>query len=329
MKVFDKVLKKREKKESLGYLKMPKIFFLIFLLCLFFFIFLTKPPKNFENYSEIQIKEGSTIRQASELLKEKNIIRSRNLFNILVQLSENKTVSSGRYIFENPASVFRVAERLINSEYGLPTQNVTLSEGMTVAEMAEKLDQTYENFDTELFLELATSFEGYLFPSTYKFNVDVTAEEVLQTLVKTFISQIATIDQEIINSRFDLDEIIIMASIIEKEATKETIQDVSDLLWGRIEADMPLQVDAPFVYSIGKGTFDLTQEDLLEDGPYNTYLNLGLPPTPISNPGLESILAAANPRPTENVYFLTGLDGEMYFAKSFEEHKKNKALYLK
>lgn len=329
MQVFDKILKKRERKENLSYSKILKIFLLFLILCFFFFIFLVLPPKNFENYSEIQIKEGFTIRQVSELLKKENIIKSKNFFNILVQLSENKTVSSGRYIFEKPVSIFRVVERLINSEYGLPTKSVTLSEGMTVVEMSKKLGSVYENFDSELFLELATSFEGYLFPSTYKFNVDVTTEEILQTLVKTFISQIAMIEQDLVNSKFNLDEIIIMASIIEKEATKETIQEVSDILWGRIEIGMPLQVDAPFVYSIGKGTFDLTQEDLLEDGPYNTYLNLGLPPTPISNPGLESILAAANPQPTENVYFLTGLDGEMYFAKSFEEHKKNKALYLK
>lgn len=312
-----------------NHISILKAVLFIFFVFIILFVTSTSAPNDFEPYSRIKIEDGASIKEVSELLKEKNIIKSKSLFNILVQTSKNQTVASGEYIFEKPASIFRVTERLITAEYGLPTKTVVLTEGMTVFEMAQRLEQTYENFDSELFLKLGTPFEGYLFPSTYKFNINVTAEEVLETLIETFIAKISTIEEELITSDLLLEDIIIMASIVEKEATRDTIQEVTDVLQGRIDADMALQVDAPFVYSIGKGTFDLSMEDLLKDDPYNTYLNKGLPPTPISNPGLESILAAAHPKPTENVYFLTGADGEMYFAQTFEQHKKNKVLYLK
>lgn len=120
-----------------------------------------------------------------------------------------------------------------------------------------------------------------------------------------------------------------MASIIEGEADKDSKQAVSNILWKRIKLDMALQVDAPFVYSIGKGTFDLSNGDLKDkENPYNTYVNKGLPPTPISNPGLESLKAAATPAETPYLYFLTGHDGNMYYAETFEGHKKNRKLHL-
>jgi UPF0755 protein len=91
---------------------------------------------------------------------------------------------------------------------------------------------------------------------------------------------------------------------------------------------MPLQVDASFAYIMNKGTREVTKDDLQTDSPYNTYKYKGLPPTPISNPGLESIHAALNPRETSYLYYLSDKDGRMYYAKDFETHKKNKALYL-
>ncbi len=100
-------------------------------------------------------------------------------------------------------------------------------------------------------------------------------------------------------------------------------------MWNRIEMGMLLQVDATFVYSIGKNSFTVTRDEMRDESDeYNTYVYEGLPPTPISNPGLESILASVNHNPTEYVFFLTGRDGNMYFATNFEEHKRNRSLYL-
>ena len=120
-----------------------------------------------------------------------------------------------------------------------------------------------------------------------------------------------------------------MASIIEGEADSYSRQEVADILWKRIDEDMPLQVDATFVYSIGKSTFDLTLNDLRnEDNPYNSYVFRGLPPTPINNPGIKAIRSAARQNDTPYLFFLTGRDGNMYYASTFEAHKNNRRLYL-
>ena len=138
---------------------------------------------------------------------------------------------------------------------------------------------------------------------------------------ENFYNKITENEELIKSSNYSLEQIIIMASIVEKEATADTREEVANVLWKRYEEEFPLQVDATFVYTHNKGTFDITKNDLAnKDNPYNTYYHTGLIPTPISNPGLESIKAAAQPEPTDNYFFLTGQDGKMYFAKTFKEH---------
>jgi len=120
-----------------------------------------------------------------------------------------------------------------------------------------------------------------------------------------------------------------MASILEGEAlTTSDRKLVAGVLWRRLEIGMPLQVDATFSYVNGKTTFELTLDDLKIDSPYNTYKYKGLPPTPINNPGLNSINAALYPTKTKYLYFLSGNDGKMHYARTFEEHKRNRQLYL-
>ena len=121
-----------------------------------------------------------------------------------------------------------------------------------------------------------------------------------------------------------------MASILEEEARSfEDKQIVAGILWKRLDNDMALQVDAPFVYLLGKGSADLTLDDLKTDSPYNTYLYRGLTPTPISNPGLESLRAAVEPIASEHLFYLSDADGVMHYAEDFEQHKRNKELYLR
>ena len=116
-----------------------------------------------------------------------------------------------------------------------------------------------------------------------------------------------------------------MASILEKEARKlETRKVIAGILWKRIEIGMPLQVDAVFGYIHATSTYSPTFEDLEVDSPYNTYTNRGLPPGPIGNPGLESIRAALEPTKTPYLYYLTGKDGFMYYAKTFDQHVANR-----
>jgi UPF0755 protein len=301
---------------------------LIFSIIIFIFIFsTTTAPVDFESGKIITIEKGDSILGAAETLKENNIIRSKSLFSTLVIIS-GESVIEGDYFFHKPINVFQTISRISSGSYNIPTKQVIFYEGMTVNQIAERMKEQFPNFDATTFLELTKDKEGYLFPDTYKFPQNVTAETAAKAMLDNFNKQIEKHSEIIKSSGFSLEEIIIMASIVEREATHDSRQEVADILWGRIEAGMALQVDAPFVYTKGKGSFDLTKDDLAEEDPYNTYVNTGLTPTPISNPGIESILAAAQPKETPYVFFLTGADGKMYYAKNFEEHKRNRVLYL-
>jgi UPF0755 protein len=304
------------------------IFLLVFFV-LFYWVFISSAPRMNHHRTLVEIEEGMGLKEISNLFEENNLIRSKIVFDaLLIIRGKDDEIVAGEYLFEGRNSVFNVVDRIIKGDYGIETKTIILKEGFTLEQMAFILSEIYERIDYDEFLELTEGKEGYLFPDTYIFPENVTSEKVIETLEKTFKERVDKISNEINNSPYSFEEIITMASIIEKESTKEARQEVSNILWKRIEIGMALQVDATFVYERDKGTFDLTKADLQKDSPYNTYTNTGLPPTPISNPGIESIKAAANPQPTENLYFLTGYDGEMYYAETHDGHVRNKSLYL-
>jgi len=125
-------------------------------------------------------------------------------------------------------------------------------------------------------------------------------------------------------------DIVIMASIIEEEAaTAKDRRIISGILWKRLLKGMHLGVDAPFAYDIGKNSATLTTIDLKYDSPYNTYLYGGLPPTPITNPGLDSIDAALHPETSPYYYYLSDKGDTIHYAKTFDEHKVNKERYIR
>jgi len=291
-------------------------------------LLMTTAPTNFSLGRTITIEKGQTVRNAGKTLEENKIIKSKSFFGAIISLF-GKHVIEGDYFFPESLNLFSVIKRITSGSYAVPVKKITFFEGITVEQMADILKENFPNFDAVGFTDLANDKEGYLFPDTYNFSANISPEEIVEILTLKFESKIEEFADIIGNSKYSLEDIVTMASIIEKEATRETIQDVGDVLWKRIEMGMALQVDAPFIYAVDKNTFELTHEDLKEDHPYNTYTNKGLTPTPISNPGIESILAAAQPQETPYLYFLTGSDGEMYFAENFEQHKQNKVLYLK
>lgn len=303
---------------------------IIFVFSLFW-LFLTTSPitGNIEEPFIIEVKKGSSLREISHNLKEEGIIRSETVFNSLVilQRGERKVVS-GEYLFHNKPSVYEVIERLTTGDYGILSHTVFIPEGITNAQISKILSQNFVKFDENVFAELTEGKEGRLFPDTYTFLENVKTHEIVEVLEDKFNEEFSKLRPAILATGKTEEEVLIMASIIEEEATAEARQEVSNILWKRIEIDMPLQVDAAFVYERDKNSFTLTKADLVEDSPYNTYTNKGLPPTPISNPSFDSIIAAAFPVPTENLFFLTGHDGEMYYAKTFEQHIKNKNAHL-
>ncbi|HZJ40958.1 MAG TPA: endolytic transglycosylase MltG [Candidatus Saccharimonadales bacterium] len=182
------------------------------------------------------------------------------------------------------------------------------------------------------------SLEGFLFPDTYRVYDDASAIDVVDKMLANFDKKLTTqMRTDIAAQGKTIYEIVIMASLIEKEAPinysdpeNKTARIVADIFWGRLKIGQALQSDATLTYFLGDNSPSHSGADLEIDSPYNTYKYRGLPPTPICNPGLRAIQAAIYPIKTDYNYFLTSRDGKnIYYAKTYEEHLNNKYKYLK
>lgn len=288
--------------------------------------FYNTPPKDFPIATNIAIVEGMTINEVTEVLKEHAVVRSSTyLYGLLLKKYDGVYVQAGTYAFEKPMTAEEIATAITEGDYLAPPQSITLPEGFRARDIYSFLPDNFEEMPIEFFEE----HEGYLFPETYFISPDMDTGELKELLITTANER----HSEIINGEgtdlFTSDEIIILASLIEREAKDyESKKMVSGILQNRLRADMPLQVDAVFDYLLDKESSELTLDDLAIDSPFNTYTHIGLPPHPISNPGEESIRAVLEPTQSNYFYYLTSSDGEFHYAKTFEEHKRNKTKYL-
>lgn len=293
------------------------------------YLFLYRSPSRFPVGSVVTIAEGASVRASAAQLKAMGVIRSPLLLRALVRFEGKAPIIAGDYFFSRPLSVREVVLKITKGDYGLVPVRVTIPEGATVFEIAELFEKKFGRFDKRVFLGLARDKEGYLFPDTYYFLPNVKAPEVVRTMQENFYKKIAGLSEELSMFKKPLGDIVTMASLLEKEAyTMETRQRIAGVLWNRVRIDMPLQVDAAFLYINGKNTYELTRADLATTSPYNTYKNRGLPPGPIANPGLESLRAALSPISSRYLFYLSDRYGNMYYAQTFEEHKDNKRLYV-
>lgn len=295
-------------------------------LPLIFYATAIKPPFAFPTDHFVEIPDGVSIREAGRILEREGAIHSAEMFAVLAQvLDDGPGVKSGIYEFKKPLSVYGVVRRVLAGDTGRPLVRVTIFEGLTVRHMAAIFESHLSGFDTEKFTALALPHEGYLFPETYFFSPGATPEIVIAVMRATFDEKVAEITEEIEAFGRPLHDVVTMASILDREARLyETKRIVAGILWKREAERMPLQVDAVFGYIFGRDTFNPTFDDLEVDSPYNTYRNLGLPPGPIANPGIDSIRAAVNPVDTPYYFYLTGVDGRMYYARTFDEHVANR-----
>jgi UPF0755 protein len=331
---FKSIFKKPSKNFFAKTTFSPKRFFLVSFLILIFLIiifvraFLYNAPNNFPSRTLFTITKGESLSEIADLLYKKNIIRSPFLFkNFIIYKGGERGAIAGDYYINQPESVFSLATRVTSGNFGIVLTKITIPEGWDVPDIVTLLSKNFDGFDSNTFAKIAP--EGYLFPDTYFLKPNVTPQDVIKLMQDNFNKKIETLRADIRKFNQPLNKIIIVASIVEKEArTEETRRIIAGILWRRLSLGMPLQVDSSFSYVNGKSTFDLTLDDLKIDSPYNTYRYKGLPPTPISNPGIDSILAAIHPIKTDYLYFLSDKSGTMHYAKTFEDHKKNRDLYL-
>lgn len=290
--------------------------------------YLLLPPLSYPS-NDVSVPNGATAREVADALADAGVIRSGAAFSALIALTGSADeLAAGRYRPSYGESSLDWLRRLREADTGIPMVTVTIPEGFARRRMAEAFSAALPNFDAARFLEQTEGEEGYLFPDTYRFDEGADDKTVAAALRQNFERRVAPIRDALTGSDRSFEDVVNMASIVEREATADSRAIVAGILWERLAEGMALQVDAPFIYSIGRGTADLTKADLASDDPYNTYRNKGLPPTPICSPGLDALWAAADPEETKYRYFLTGKDGEMHYATTFEGHKQNRAKYL-
>jgi UPF0755 protein len=275
-------------------------------LCVLAAFAVRAPGEAPENGGIITIEPGASLKSVGTELLEQHYIRSRFLFATLVtSFGGEHRISPGDYYFRQGEDVFGIARQIASGEHNLDPIKVTIPEGETVAEIAATLSEKLPGFDANAFIAIASEVEGYLFPETYFLYPKTTPQAVKDQMIKMFDKQAGPVIYEAGASTRDT---IIMASLIEREAHgAEDRTIIAGILAKRLAIGMLLQVDvAP-----------------------ETYKNKGIPELPVANPGLEAIKAALDPAPTEYLYYLHDKHGTIHYAKTYAEHQKNIARYLK
>lgn len=288
-------------------------------------------PRNFPTETVIEIPAGTSISRASTILAEAHVIRSPLVFKTIVRLLPNvHGVQEGAYSFAHPVGVAQVAWNLTHGISGMPTLRVTFPEGTTVRQMGATLAARIAGFDEQHFDSIALPAEGYLFPDTYFFLPTTDEEKAMDIMRANYDAHMRPYHDQFESFGKTEREILTMASLLEGEGRSlEERQMIAGILWRRLALTMPLQVDAAFGYIYGKTGYVPTRADLTGNSAYNTYRYKGLPPTPINNPGEDAIRAAITPTKSDYLYYLTGTDGGMHYAKTFAEHIANQKKYFK
>lgn len=310
-----------------------KIVIVTGLIALFFVLLLgvaVAPPGDFPTNHALVIEKGLSVEDIGKHLKDQNYIRSAKLFVFFSVLTNaDHMIRSGSYVFQQPRSIFGIIRALQNGE-NRGQVRVTFPEGITASRMGSILEDVIPHIDAEEFAKQAQEHEGYLFPDTYFIGVEMGTDEIITVLRETFEKKTRPLKETAEKQGKDWEDVVIMASILEGEvAAKKDRRIISGILWKRIDIGMPLQVDAPFLYILEKGSLELTQEELEIDSPYNTYRYRGLPPTPINNPGIDAFSATLVPEESPYLFYLSDKEGTIHYARTHDEHVENKRRYLR
>lgn len=305
------------------------------MLCVvLFFSFLIYPPLPYRGTESIVIKPGMSAREIGILLKERRLISSINAFLYALKLKGDgdKKFIPGTFDIPRGLRLDLLLEYLLKAKP--KTVWVTIPEGFNSMEIAERLSSSGV-VSADKFLEslhkriegdypafIQPPYEGFLFPDTYEFFLNSSPEMVIRRFLERFV-EVLPEDFEEKARRLGLTprEAIILASLIEKEAKVDSERPIiAQVLLKRLKLGMKLQCDATVQYALGRSKPILSYKDLEVDSPYNTYLHYGLPPGPICNPGLSSIVSAVNPAKTDYLFYFTKGNGTHIFSRTYKEH---------
>ena len=294
----------------------------------------------------IVISEGVSVRRIARELRDHDIIKSPFLFELYVRMRGlSSSLPAGVFSLASNSSFHDAVTSLL--EATAAGVQVTIPEGHTLRKIWEKLYESFPKMTEADFFEAVgrasplkktipflanlsseQNLEGYVFPDTYFFAPNSSAETIVRIMVETL--QRRLFELGIQKSGNDLHEFLTLASIIEREVQKpEDMANIADIFFRRLKIGMALQSDATLNYAIGGSSPSLSARDLENRSPYNTYLYPGLPPGPICNPGMNALLAVLRPTKNPWMYFLTTPSGDVKYARTFDEHVMNKNRYLR
>lgn len=273
----------------------------------------------------IVVRAGEGTREIISDLKKQGLIRDPIVaFLLMKKMGIEGKIQAGVFYLSSSMTAGEILQNLQTGKFDIA---ITIPEGKRAEEIADTLKHNYTGFTEEWRAKL-NSQEGYLFPDTYYFPRDASIEQIIGIMRKNFDKKYAEV---INNTPLTQGEIVVIASMIEREARHAQDRSlVSSVIHNRLNIGMKLDIDATVQYSLGYDPAgqtwwkkNLTAEDLHVNSVYNTYNNAGLPPGPICNPGLASLIAAANPGQTEYLYYLTDKNGVNHYASTLEEHNQN------
>ncbi|AWC33968.1 MULTISPECIES: endolytic transglycosylase MltG [Bacillus cereus group] len=304
----------------------------------------------------VEIPKGSSISQIGEILEEKGAIKNGTVFSIYAK-AKSKNLQAGTYLLHTSMNVDEVMEQMSSGNVHRPVAyKITIKEGTQVVEIADtiakelkwnkddvvrqlndksfvqKLQQKYPTLLTNKIFDSNIKYplEGYLYPATYSFyKKDTTLEEIVTAMLEKTNALIVKNEAKMKEKNFDVHQLLTLSSLIEEEATGFTDrQKIASVFYNRLTKGIPLQTDPTVLYALGKHKERVLYKDLKVNSPYNTYVVKGLPVGPIANSGKQSVQAALEPAQTDYYYFLAAPNGEVYYAKTLEEHNALKQKYI-
>jgi UPF0755 protein len=296
-------------------------------------------PYGPESETFVEIEPGSSAAAIGHKLEAAGVVKSQFAFDLLRWVKRGRLLA-GEYRFDHPAPLTEVYERIRRGD--VYTVSLTIPEGANVFDVAARVESaglaTREEFlraateQTGLVADLdptAKSLEGYLFPETYRFPRKVRPSQIVATMVRRF-----RVVAGQLGLKEDVHLVVTLASLVERETAVDGERPlVASVLVNRLKSNMPLMTDPAVIYGLEReqrwrGT--LHESDLAHNTAYNTYLHAGLPPGPISNPGVRSLRAAMDPARTDYLYFVAAganAQGHSKFETTLDEHNRDVAIY--
>jgi UPF0755 protein len=292
---------------------------------------LSPVDKNDKTSKIFVVQKGAGLREISNNLKDDGLIKDAIVFFLLTKKEGfDKKIEAGDFRLNPSMTTNEIMNALTHGTLDIW---VTIPEGKRADEIADILQTTVPTYD-ESWRPLLKQKEGYLFPDTYLFAKDSEIEGIISKFTENFNTKYKELSGPNLK-KFIKDEVVIIASMIEREARHDTDRPmVASVILNRLEIGMGLQIDATVQYALGFQESEktwwkksLTTEDLKLNSLYNTYKNAGLPPGPISNPGFSALEAVANPANTNYLYYVSDKNGVNHYAKTLAEHNANIAKY--